>query len=142
MKVVELYTDGSCKKNPGPGGWASILKYENNEKILSGGREFTTNNQMELLAVINGLKALKFPCFVKVTTDSQYVANAFNKGWIHNWLKEGLLKRKNGELWEELVSLCNVHKVQFIWIRGHNGHIYNERCDKEAQRQANIYSEV
>lgn len=139
MHNVELYTDGSCLGNPGPGGWAAILKLGEHEKCISGGERETTNNRMELLAVINGLSELKFKCNVSITTDSQYVINAFIKGWIYNWEKERFKDRKNADLWVQLLGLFRQHEVQFKWIKGHAGHHYNERCDKAAQAQAYKY---
>lgn len=136
MKEVEIYTDGSCLNNPGPGGWASILKFGSIEKMISGGEANTTNNKMELLAVINALKLLKYSCKVTVITDSQYVVNAFNNGWIYNWERQEFLNRKNSDLWKELLQLSRIHSITFRWIRGHSGHHYNELCDSEAQRQA------
>lgn len=136
MKEVEIYTDGSCLNNPGPGGWASILKFGNIEKMISGGEANTTNNKMELLAVINALKLLKYSCKVTVITDSQYVVNAFNNGWIYNWERQEFLNRKNSDLWKELLQLSRIHSITFRWIKGHAGHHYNELCDSEAQRQA------
>lgn len=136
MKEVEIYTDGSCLNNPGPGGWASILKFGSIEKMISGGEANTTNNKMELLAVINALKLLKYSCEVTVITDSQYVVNAFNNGWIYNWERQEFLNRKNSDLWKELLQLSRIHSITFRWIRGHSGHHYNELCDSEAQRQA------
>lgn len=140
MKEVMLYTDGSCLGNPGPGGWASILKYNDIEKVLSGGSSETTNNRMELTAAVEGLKVLKFPCKVILTTDSQYLVNAFNKQWIYSWKATNFKGRPNSDLWEILYELSTIHEITFKWVKGHAGHPFNERCDKEAQRQARIYS--
>lgn len=134
MKKVELYTDGACSGNPGKGGWGAVLVYNNNEKELSGGEEQTTNNRMELTAVIEGLNALKEPCEVTITTDSKYVCDAINKGWVYswknnNWKKADKKPALNVDLWEKLLTLLEVHKTTFIWVKGHNGHHYNERCD-------------
>lgn len=139
MKDVQIYTDGSCLKNPGPGGWAAILKYMNTEKMISGGSPDTTNNRMELTGVIVALSQLKYPCNVTITTDSQYVVNAFNKRWIYNWEKQKFKDRLNSDLWIELLRLTRLHNVKFIWVKGHAGHHYNELCDTEAQRQSNLY---
>ena len=144
MKEVEIYTDGSCKKNPGPGGWAAILCYKGNEKELFGGEKETTNNRMELTAVITALKSLKEPCRVTLTTDSKYVSDGITKGWAENWKAKGWKKADkspalNPELWDELLSLCSVHKVDFVWVKGHAGHPYNERCDTLAQTEADKY---
>ena len=137
---VTLYSDGSCLRNPGPGGWASILVCEGHEKILSGGRGKTTNNHMELLGVLEGLKALKYPCKVKVVTDSQYVVNSINKGWLKNWIARKEIKsRPNSELWLELIELMNIHDVEYTWIKGHAGHPFNERCDKIARTEASRF---
>lgn len=137
MKHVDIYTDGACRGNPGKGGWGAILVYEKREKELFGGEKETTNNRMELSAVISALSALKEPCEVTLTTDSQYVVNAIEKGWLDSWQQKGWKKSDkspvlNVDLWKELVSLLQKHKVGFVWVRGHNGHPYNERCDKLA----------
>ena len=144
MKKVEIFTDGACKGNPGPGGWGTILRYNGKEKELSGGEEITTNNRMELLAGIEGLKALKEPCIVTLTSDSHYVCNGINKGWAanwrkNNWIKSDKTKAKNPELWGELLDLLEKHEVTIIWVRGHNGHPENERCDALAVAAAEQY---
>lgn len=144
MKTIDMYTDGACSGNPGPGGWGTILVYNGHEKELSGGEAGTTNNRMELLAVIMGLRALKEPCRVNVTSDSQYVCNGINKGWAkswrrNNWIKSDKTKAKNPELWEELLTLMEKHDVTMTWVRGHNGHPYNERCDRLAVSAAALY---
>ena len=141
LKNVEIFTDGACKGNPGPGGWGTILRFGEHEKELSGGEASTTNNRMELIAAIEGLKALKEPCNVTLTSDSQYVCNGINKGWAanwkkNNWIKSDKSKAKNPELWDELLSLLDKHNVKIIWVRGHNGHPENERCDRLAVAQA------
>ncbi len=140
MKTVEMFADGACSGNPGPGGWGTILRYNGHEKELSGGEEHTTNNRMELFAVIMGLRSLKEPCIVNITTDSQYVCNGINKGWAkswkrNNWIKSDKTKAKNPELWDELLTLIEKHKVTFTWVKGHNGHEENERCDRLATAQ-------
>lgn len=145
MKKVEIFTDGACSGNPGPGGWGAVLRYMGKEKELSGGEAQTTNNRMEIMAVIEALKALKEPCEVIITSDSQYVCNAIEKGWAkkwkrNNWIKGDKTKAKNPELWDELLSLLDIHKVTVNWIRGHNGHPENERCDKLAVEQAKKFS--
>ncbi len=137
MKKVSVYTDGACRGNPGKGGWGAILVYGGREKELSGGEVETTNNRMELSAVIAALGALKEPCEVTLTTDSQYVVNAIEKGWLASWQQKGWRKSDRGavlnvDLWQKLVALLDVHKVNFVWVKGHNGHPYNERCDKLA----------
>ena len=134
MKKIELYTDGACSGNPGMGGWGAVLVYKGIEKEISGFEEQTTNNRMELTAVIKGLKALKEPCEVSLTTDSKYVADALINGWAKGWQKNGWKKGDkkpalNPDLWEELLALCDVHKVNITWVKGHTGHPYNERCD-------------
>ena len=133
MKQVILHTDGACSGNPGPGGWAAILQYGENTRELSGGEAETTNNRMELLGVINGLSALKEPCRVLLRTDSQYIANALNNGWLRDWKKRGWKRRdgelKNAELWQQLDALLAVHSVTPEWVRGHAGDEFNERCD-------------
>lgn len=138
---VQLYTDGACSGNPGPGGWGAILVHGEKEKELSGGERETTNNRMELTAVIRGLQALKRPCRVEIYTDSQYVANAFNKGWVKSWQKSGWKKADkkpvlNPDLWQELLAAMQTHDCTYIWVRGHAGHSYNERCDALAVEQA------
>lgn len=138
MEEVIIYTDGACSGNPGPGGWGSILMYKDNKKEISGGKKDTTNNVMELTAVIEGLKLLKFPCKVKLYSDSAYVVNAFNQKWIYGWLKNGWKNSskepvKNKELWQELYNLTKVHEVEFIKVKGHADNEYNNRCDELAR---------
>ncbi len=134
MREVTIFTDGACSGNPGPGGYGTVLRYGEHEKELSGGEISTTNNRMELTAVIVGLQALKEPCKVTVVTDSKYVSDAVTKGWAYGWRKKGW-KRSDGkpalnpDLWERLLELLAVHKVDFVWIKGHAGHPENERCD-------------
>ena len=136
-KEIELFTDGACSGNPGPGGWGAILRYKGKEKELSGGEAQTTNNRMELTAVIKGLSALKEPCNVTLTTDSKYVADAINLGWARSWKNNGWRKADkkpalNSDLWEELLNLCEKHEVKIVWVKGHDGHPENERCDSLA----------
>lgn len=138
MEEVIIYTDGACSGNPGPGGWGSILMYKGNTKEISGALKNTTNNVMELTAVIEALKLLKFKCDVKLYSDSAYVVNAFNQKWIYGWMKNGWKNSnkepvKNKELWEELYSLTKVHNVEFIKVKGHADNIYNNRCDEMAR---------
>ena len=133
-KEVELFTDGACSGNPGPGGWGAILRFGAREKELSGGAADTTNNRMELTAVIEGLLALKEPCNVILTTDSRYVADGITKGWAANWKKNGWRKADkkpalNPDLWDELLRLAEIHNLTINWIKGHAGHSENERCD-------------
>ena len=137
MKSVELFTDGSCSGNPGPGGWGAIVRYGQHEKELSGGDAHTTNNRMELSAVIAGLEALKEPCAVTLTSDSKYVCDAITKGWARSWKKNGWRKAYkkpalNADLWDRLLTLLDIHQVTFRWVRGHQGHPENERCDRLA----------
>ena len=137
MKKVEIFTDGACSGNPGPGGWGTILRYNGVEKELSGGEANTTNNRMELSAVINGLKALKEPCEVTLYSDSQYVCNAISKGWAKKWKANNWMRNKtdpalNADLWEDLLNLCEKHKMTIVWVKGHAGHPENERCDRLA----------
>jgi len=133
MPRVELYTDGAAKGNPGPGGYGAILRHGSNEKELSGGFYHTTNNRMELLAVIVVLEALKVPgCEVTVVSDSKYVVDAFLKNWIGGWKRRGWAKVKNPDLWKRLLRAMEPHQVQFTWIKGHNDHPENERCDRLA----------
>ena len=138
MEEVIIYTDGACSGNPGPGGWGSILMYKDKIKEISGGMKDTTNNVMELTAVIEALKLLKYPCKVNLYSDSAYVVNCFNQGWIYNWLKKGWKTAggepvKNKELWEELYALTKTHKVKFIKVKGHSDNEFNNRCDEMAR---------
>lgn len=137
MKSVEIFTDGACSGNPGPGGWAAVLRYNGHEKELSGGEENTTNNRMELTAVIKSLEILKEPCKVTLTTDSKYVSDGINKGWAVSWQKNGWRKADkkpaiNVDLWQKLLDLLNMHDVNVVWVKGHAGHPENERCDQLA----------
>ena len=131
---VEIFTDGACSGNPGAGGWGAVLRHNGREKELAGGEKETTNNRMELTAVIEALSALKKPCRVTLTTDSQYVANAIEQRWVYawqakNWRKADGKPALNVDLWQKLLPLLETHDVEFVWIRGHNGHPENERCD-------------
>ncbi len=137
LTKVEIFTDGACSGNPGPGGYGVILRAMGKEKELSGGEKNTTNNRMELSGAIAGLSALKFPCEVTLTTDSKYVCDGINKGWAASWKRNGWIKsdRKpalNSDLWEQLLALTERHKVKFVWVKGHAGHPENERCDELA----------
>lgn len=137
MKSITLYADGACSGNPGPGGFGAILQCGSTVKELSGGYRHTTNNRMELRGVITGLQALKEPCAVTVVTDSQYVVNAMEQGWAKKWRANGWRRNKkdkaqNPDLWGTLLDLCEQHTIRFTWIRGHNGHAQNERCDELA----------
>lgn len=134
MDTVELFTDGACSGNPGPGGWCAILRSKGKEKILSGGEKETTNNRMEITAVISGLQALKRPCKVTVISDSKYVCDAVNQYWLANWKRKNWKKSDgkpvlNPDLWQALDDLLHIHDVSFIWIKGHAGYPENERCD-------------
>ena len=147
MKTVNIYTDGACKGNPGAGGWSAILEYEGREKELCGGEKSTTNNRMEHTAAIEGLKALKKPCKVILYSDSQYLVNAINKGWLESWKQKGWRKADksqvlNDDLWKTLDELLSTHEVEFIWVRGHDGHAYNERCDELASNYAERLNEI
>lgn len=143
MKKVNLYTDGACRGNPGRGGWGAILVYGKYEKELSGGERETTNNRMELTAAIEGLRALKEPCEVALYSDSKYLVDAFLQGWVEGWRsagwKRGREELKNPDLWAELYELVERHKVEFIWVKGHAGHDYNERCDALATAYADSF---
>ena len=139
MEEVIIYTDGACSGNPGPGGWGSILMYKENVKELSGALNNTTNNVMELTAVIEALKLLKYKCNVKLYSDSAYVVNAFNQKWIYGWIKNGWKNAskepvKNKELWEQLYELTKTHNVEFIKVKGHADNIYNNKCDEMARK--------
>ena len=143
MKKVQLYTDGACRGNPGAGGWGAILVYGKYEKEMSGGESSTTNNRMELTAAIEGLSALKEACEVDLYSDSKYLVDAYLQGWIEDWRARGWKKAhdtlKNPDLWQKLYDLTNIHKVNFIWVKGHNGHDYNERCDTLATSYADSF---
>lgn len=137
-KEVIIYTDGACSGNPGPGGWGTILMYKDNKKEISGSNPNTTNNVMEITAVIEGLKLLKEPCKVQIYSDSAYVVNAFNQNWIENWIKKNWQNSKkepvkNKELWIELYALVKKHEVKFIKVKGHSDNEYNNRCDELAR---------
>ena len=137
MKHVDIYTDGSCRGNPGVGGWGAVLVYGTRQKELSGGEAQTTNNRMELTAVIEALSALKEPCDVTLTSDSKYVIDALEQGWARGWKQRGWKKADkspalNPDLWERLLQLVDYHNVTTVWVKGHAGHPYNERCDQLA----------
>ncbi len=140
-KEVTIYTDGGCIGNPGPGGWGAVLLYGGHRKELSAGFRCTTNNRMELMACIEGLNALKYPCQVQLYSDSQYVVNGIEKGWARRWRSMGWMRNKkeaaeNPDLWGELLNLCARHEVRFQWVRGHAGNPENERCDQLATQAA------
>ncbi len=146
MKLVTLYTDGACSGNPGPGGWGAVLEYRGHELELSGGEESTTNNRMELTAVIQGLSRLKEPCVVELYSDSKYVIDALEKGWAASWQKKGWIKsdRKpalNPDLWETLLELTRRHEMRYHWIKGHADNPKNERCDQLAVAQWKKFKE-
>lgn len=137
QKKVLIFTDGACSGNPGPGGWGAILRFGTAERELSGGEKETTNNRMELTAVIQALSALKEPCDVTLYSDSKYVIDAVEKGWARGWRARGWLKADkkpalNVDLWQQLLALLERHNVRFVWIKGHNEHPENERCDRLA----------
>ena len=145
MKHVDIFTDGACSGNPGPGGYGVILRFGQAEKELSGGADCTTNNRMELTAVIEGLAALKEPCEVTIYSDSKYVVDAIEKGWARGWQKNNCRKSDkkpalNPDLWERLLSLIDGHKVSFVWLKGHDGHPENERCDRLAVAESQKFS--
>ena len=140
MKHVDIYTDGACRGNPGKGGWGAILVYGTKQKEMSGGEPNTTNNRMELMGAIEALTVLKEPCEVTLTSDSQYLTDALNKGWLDSWKKNGWRKADkkpalNADLWDTLLNQIALHKVSFQWVRGHEGHPENERCDALAVEQ-------
>ena len=145
MKEVDMYTDGACKGNPGAGGFCCILRYKGKEKLVSGGEANTTNNRMELCAVISGLEILREPCEATVYSDSKYVVDAMKLGWARGWKEKGWKKSDgktalNTDLWERLLSLSEMHRLRFVWVKGHDGHEYNERCDREAVAQAEKFT--
>lgn len=138
---VQIYTDGACKGNPGPGGWGTILLFKGKEKEISGGEKLTTNNRMELQAAIEGLKALKYPCGVQLFSDSAYLVNAFQKGWLKKWQMNGWKTSKkepveNQDLWQKLLEMSSVHRVEWIKVKGHADNEYNNRCDRLAVEAA------
>jgi ribonuclease HI len=138
--LVEIFADGACSGNPGPGGWGAILRYGEYKKELSGGERMTTNNRRELTGVIEALSALQYPCEVRLTTDSKYIVDSIKNGWARNWRERGWVKADkkpalNADLWERLLKLLDIHKVKFVWVKGHAGHPENERCDKLAVKE-------
>lgn len=143
MKEITIYTDGACSGNPGPGGYGCVLRYNKNRKELSGGFRKTTNNRMEITAAIKALESLKYPCRIKLYSDSKYLVNAITKSWAkrwkaQNWMRTRTEKAKNPDLWEKLLALCEVHEVEFIWVKGHASNEENNRCDELAVK---VYSE-
>ena len=145
MKQVEIFTDGACSGNPGPGGWGAVLRYNGHEKEISGGEANTTNNRMELSAVINALALLKEPCMVTLYCDSQYVCNALKLGWSKKWKANYWMRNKkekalNPELWDRLLTLYDTHEVEIVWVKGHAGHPENERCDRLAVAAAKQFA--
>ncbi len=141
MKLVQIFTDGACRGNPGPGGWAAILQYKNLRREISGGEEMTTNNRMELTAAVRAFALLKEPCRVKFASDSQYVLNGLSKGWAENWKARGWRRADrepalNADLWDALLTATAPHKIEYIWLKGHAGHPENERCDFLAVAEA------
>lgn len=145
MKHVEIFTDGACSGNPGPGGYGVVLRFGAHQKELSGGAADTTNNRMELMGVIAALEALREPCAVTLTTDSKYVCDSVTKGWVkkwkaNNWIKSDKKPALNVDLWERLLPLLERHDVAFVWVKGHAGHPENERCDRLAVLQRDAYS--
>ena len=144
MKHVDIYTDGACRGNPGKGGWGAILVYAGVERELSGGEISTTNNRMELTAAIEALSALKEKCEVTLYSDSKYMIDAIEKKWVYSWKQKGWKKADkspalNPDLWEKLLSLIEKHDITFVWVKGHNGHAYNERCDTLATTYADSF---
>lgn len=144
MKHVEIFTDGACSGNPGPGGYGAVLRFGAHQKELSGGAADTTNNRMELMGVIAALEALREPCAVTLTTDSKYVCDSVTKGWVkkwkaNNWIKSDKKPALNADLWERLLPLLERHDVAFVWVKGHAGHPENERCDRLAVLQRDAY---
>ena len=144
VKDIIIYSDGACSGNPGPGGWGAILKYKQNKKEISGGEADTTNNRMEMMAIIKALEIVKEPCKVTLCTDSKYVIDALQKGWAVGWRAKGWIKadRKpalNKDLWEVMLNLVEAHTIEYQWVKGHNGHPENERCDVLAVEQSMKY---
>jgi len=146
MKAVTIYTDGACSGNPGPGGWGAVLIYGKHRRELSGGKAQTTNNRMELTAVIAALETLKEPCIVELYSDSKYVVDALQKGWAREWRARGWLKPDkkpalNSDLWERVLDLCRMHDVRLHWVKGHAENEYNNRCDQLATAESQKYKE-
>ena len=144
MKTVTIYTDGACSGNPGPGGWGAILSYNGHELELSGGEANTTNNRMELTAVIRALQKLKEPCIVELYSDSKYVLDALEKGWAWGWKKRGWIKSDkkpalNPDLWDRLLELTDIHSLRYHWVKGHAENEYNNRCDELAVSESQKY---
>ena len=144
MKTVTIYTDGACSGNPGPGGWGAILSYQGVEKELSGGHAHTTNNRMELTAVIEALRQLKEPCVVELYSDSKYVIDGLQKGWAKSWQRRGWIKGDkkpalNPDLWEQLLALCDRHEMHYHWVKGHADNPQNNRCDQLAVGESKKY---
>ncbi len=139
MKKVDIFTDGACSGNPGPGGWGAILRFGNVEKEVSGGEASTTNNRMELMAAIESLSLLKEPCAVDLYSDSKYLVDSVTKGWLLSWEKAGFIRRgkavPNTDLWKRLLVLIRTHHVDFIWVKGHADNPYNNRCDEMAVKE-------
>ena len=135
MKKIEIYTDGSSLGNPGPGGWCAILRYKEHEKILSGGEDNTTNNRMELTAVIRAIESLKEPCEINLYSDSNYVLKGISE-WLPNWIEKKFQKVKNPDLWKTFVEVSKNHKIRTYWVKGHSGHKENEKCDMIAKTEA------
>ena len=147
MKKIEIFTDGACSGNPGPGGWGAVLRYNGIEKRLSGGAPNTTNNRMELTGVIESLRVLKEPCEVLLTSDSKYVCDAISKGWAKSWEKNGWKKADkkpalNTDLWDALLRLLEIHRVSVHWVKGHAGHPENELCDRLAVQESEKYKSL
>ena len=145
MKTVEIYTDGACSGNPGPGGWGAILRYNGTEKELSGGEEQTTNNRMELTGVISALSALKESCIVELYSDSKYVIDALEKGWAVSWRQKSWKKADkkpalNPDLWEKLLELTEKHEMRYHWVKGHADNEFNNRCDKLAVAERDMHT--
>ena len=138
MDEITIYTDGACSGNPGPGGWGAILMFKENKKEISGGLKETTNNVMELTAVVEALRLIKYKCIIKIYSDSAYVVNGFSQGWIYNWIKKGWRTAdgspvKNKELWEELYNFTKMYDIEFIKVKGHSDNDFNNRCDELAR---------
>ncbi len=141
MKKISIFTDGACSGNPGPGGYAAIIKYKSVEKVISGGEAQTTNNRMEMMALIRALEALKEPCEIELFSDSKYVLDALTKGWAKGWQKKGWIKSDkkpalNSDLWEIMLTLTDIHNMKYHWVKGHDGHKENERCDALAVEES------
>ncbi|MGL5973027.1 MAG: ribonuclease HI [Oscillospiraceae bacterium] len=146
-KQINIYTDGACSGNPGPGGYCAVLKYQNHEKIIKGGEKSTTNNRMELTAVLKGLEAIKEPCDITIYSDSKYFIDAIEKNWVTKWQENNWMRNKkdpvlNVDLWKDILKQFKIHNIYLIWVKGHSGHLENDICDKIAVSESLKYKNI